>query len=224
MYAVFLVVVTMLSVILYALATGVISPPAPRTALEARLAVAEAALTKNAKSGKVWSDYILANTVAGQTAKAEKGWRDSRKALSANPEQRFYAELAWAQALMFMERYDEGIKQVDFVITYDTEALAALKKQDPVAAKAGILSTGALGSAYAVKGNCYVGLKQWEKAVEAYTSVLKQTPGAGDVYVSRGRAYLEMGRKDEARSDFKAALKLLPDDPTATEYLEKVGE
>jgi len=223
-YAIVLVIVTALSAILFFLLTGVINPDAPRTALEARMSVAEQAVATNPKSGKVWADLILASAVSGQADKAKKAALDARSRLAKSPDQLMYSELAWAQALMVMMRFDDALEQADRVIELDPEALAALNKKDPGAAKSGILMTGVLGPAWAVKGNSYGGLGKWEEAVKAYSEVLKHTPGAADVLVSRGRAYYEMGEKEKARKDFERALKFLPDEPTATEYLKKIEE
>ncbi len=59
-------------------------------------------------------------------------------------------------------------------------------------------------------GDKYFNQKQYEEAVEAYSDELKYAPNDVRLLYHRGRAYEEMGKFEEAKSDFEAALSIEP--------------
>lgn len=223
-YAIFFVIVTALSAVVYFLVAGVFSPPGPRTAIEAKLGVLESAVKDNPASGRVWADYIMYNTRAERYSAAEQAWKDSRVVLAELPEQMIEADLAWAQALLLQGRFDEAIGQADLVITNDPEALAILESRNSLAASTGIVETGALGPAFAVKGNAATALERWDLAVDAYTSVLEITPRDANILVARGVAYRESGDENRARADLEEALRFMPDNEAASRFLKEMGD
>ena len=64
---------------------------------------------------------------------------------------------------------------------------------------------------YETLGDCYAKLKNWENAVSAYTYVAnsRKKPKYGDIYFSRGKAYFELKKYQEAKQDFLAHKKVI---------------
>jgi tetratricopeptide (TPR) repeat protein len=219
-----LIIVSALSGFIYLYLTGVVNPPAPRTALEARTDLIETYLQTSPKNGKVWADYIVAQTNLGLYAQAEKAFKDAQVALAELPDQMIQADLAWAQSLMLQARPEEALAQADLVIANDPAALAALGKDNPEMIALGILTTGMLAPAHVVRGNSLVALGRWAEAAEAYTAAIEIDPRAADLLGLRAAAYLEAGEPDKARADAEEALRFLPDDARALRVLEELGD
>ena len=222
-YAIVVVVVTALSAVLYFLVIGVLNPPAPRTAYEARTVVVKSALASNPGNGKTWADLILLSTSMKRLPEAEKAWRDARKVLAKLPDQVIKADLAWAQSLMLQDRFEEAIQQADLVIAEEPRALKALAKGNEIAEEAGLLGSGALAPAHAVRGHSFAALGRWDRAVDAYSSVLRIDSYSADILLARGEAYLKLGRKDEARADLAKVLTFMPDQVKAKKLLDEIG-
>lgn len=219
-----LVIVSALSGFLYLYLTGVVDPPAPRTALEARTEAIETFLQSSPKNGQVWAELILVRTNLRAYADAEQAWIEAKSELAELPEQMIQADLAWAQSLMLQGRPEEALEQADLVIANDPEALRALGKDNPQMIELGILSTGMLAPAHVVRANSLVALARWEEAVEAYTAALEIDPAAADLLALRAAAYLEMGENEKARADAEQALRFLPDNERAVKVLEELGD
>jgi Flp pilus assembly protein TadD len=63
-------------------------------------------------------------------------------------------------------------------------------------------------------GMLYTSAKKYNKAVEMLTAVLTSHPNEGLAWRTRGDAYLNMGQRDKAVSDYDRALRLQPGDAT----------
>lgn len=59
-------------------------------------------------------------------------------------------------------------------------------------------------------GKSYSSLKQYEKAITYYTTMLKYTPKFADGYIERGFCYSNLNENDLALKDFDAAINLDP--------------
>ncbi len=223
-YAIALVIVTALSAFLYIILTGVFNPPAPRTAIEARLDTIETYLQESPKNGQVWADYILAQSALSRYADAERVWQEAQVELAELPDEMIQADLAWAQSLIFQLRPEDAVAQADHVIASDPAAVEALGRKNPTMADAGIVETGMLGPAWVVKANGYAALGQWEDAVEAYSAAIGYDPRAADLLTLRAAAYYELGEHELARADAQEALRFLPDDRRAQAILEQLGD
>ncbi len=91
-------------------------------------------------------------------------------------------------ALKEMEEYDQAIQALERSAEVDDE------RQDT----------------FNLLGFCYFKTKQHEKAIEAFTQVLRLDPGSGIDYANIGTNYRELGRPDEAARYYKIALDLDP--------------
>ena len=219
-----LVIVSALSGFLYLYLTGFLNPPAPRTAIEARIDVIENYLQQSPKNGQVWADYILAQSSLSRYADAERVWREAQVELAELPDELIQADLAWAQSLIFQSRPDEAIEQAEHVIASDPAAIEALGRKNPTMAEAGLVVTGMLGPAWVVMASGHAALGEWADAVEAYSNAIEYDPRAADLLTLRAAAYYELGEYDLARADAEAALRFLPDDRRAQAILEQLGD
>ncbi len=223
-YAIALIIVTALSAFIYLYLTGVVDPPAPRTALEARIDMIETYLEQNPNNGALWADYILAQTSLSRYPDARSAWEEAQVVLADLADELIQADLAWAQSLIFQARPEDAIVQADHVIDSNSAAVEAIGRKNPMMAQMDIIDTGMLGPAWVVKANAYVALGEWDDAVEAYTMALEYDPRGADLLILRAGVYYELGDLDAARADAREALRFLPDDRRAQAILEQLGE
>jgi len=74
-----------------------------------------------------------------------------------------------------------------------------------------ILCTQAATSQTHVQAFEYMQLKQWDKAIDAYSSLVKANPTDQTALLTMGNAYLSKGDKDKARAAFDEAFKAKPE-------------
>jgi len=65
--------------------------------------------------------------------------------------------------------------------------------------------------AWDLLGQAAMGRSAWAEAVEAFTNVIKRYPGSFSGHRDLGLALAHLGRMDQARTEFQAALALRPD-------------
>jgi tetratricopeptide (TPR) repeat protein len=61
-------------------------------------------------------------------------------------------------------------------------------------------------------------------AIADYGKAIALNPKFAEAYANRGRVYEKQGRKQKAAADYRRAFALYPDDPVATEGLQRPGE
>ncbi len=223
--SIFFVLVCALTGVLYFLLTGVINPPAPRTALETQAVLLGDAVQKNPLSGQAWSDAIKTQTTLGDYAQAQRLVDQGRKAVKGD--QRIYVDIAAVDLLLVQKKYKEADKLADAVVQQDKDNREAAKKllvskgvqapPDNMASELGVQSRLA-------KARAAAGLKDWDVAAKNITEALAFSPDSADLLSMRGDAYRNLGKKAEAKKDFEAALRLAPDYAPARVSLEKLGE
>lgn len=76
-----------------------------------------------------------------------------------------------------------------------------------------------LGRAFQLDAELYMGQKQYTKAIDSFTHALKSSPQDTRLLYGRGIAYAESDHVDPALADFRAVLKLKPDDIDAANAL-----
>jgi ribosomal protein S12 methylthiotransferase accessory factor len=104
-------------------------------------------------------------------------------------------------ALKEMEEYDRAIQALERSAEVDDE------RQDT----------------FNLLGFCYFKTKQHEKAIEAFTQVLRLDPGSGIDYANIGTNYRELGRMDDAVRYYKIALDLDPSLDWVRDNLARLG-
>lgn len=220
-YVIFAVVVIILTIGLWIVATGIMDPPAPRSMAEKQIDILEKIVVQKPKAPKAWSDYARALIVAKQYSKAETVLdRGAKKIGKKAPEILLErGRLAWARG-----DEKEAIKQLT----------ACVKSTDDFRAKqmAELMSKGitpddrvikgdVMESASIMLGQLYATQKDWDKALKAFDRAVYERPSNVDSLVSRGNVYLRMGQKDKATADFKLALSMIPNYERAVEGLKK---
>jgi tetratricopeptide (TPR) repeat protein len=62
-------------------------------------------------------------------------------------------------------------------------------------------------------GQAYMKKKEFDKAISAFSLVIKHNPSFSDAYYFRGYAYTPTGNLDPAITDYTEAVQINPDDP-----------
>ncbi|MBI9016933.1 MAG: tetratricopeptide repeat protein [Phycisphaerae bacterium] len=75
---------------------------------------------------------------------------------------------------------------------------------------------------YSNRGNAYVGLKQYDKALDDFDKAIELFPDDPEVYSSRGLTYLYTKEYDKALADCNKALALDPKDMLTYHFRAKV--
>jgi Flp pilus assembly protein TadD len=71
----------------------------------------------------------------------------------------------------------------------------------------------------AMKGDLYLGAKQYDKAIDAYTTAIKESPPDSALALRLASAMALSGKPDEAKIGLETWLKMNPDDLAALQYL-----
>jgi tetratricopeptide (TPR) repeat protein len=72
------------------------------------------------------------------------------------------------------------------------------------------------------RGFAYRSLKQYEKAIEDFTKLIKVSPKDIEAYRRRGYAYSLSGENEKALEDYRKILELKPGDEDATNRIKSV--
>jgi tetratricopeptide (TPR) repeat protein len=219
------VIVTALTGVLYFLITGVLNPPAPRTALETQQLLLSGVVAKNPKSGAAWSDYIKTVTQTGDYRMADQLVKRGRA--SVEGDQRIMVDLAALELLTVQGDYKAADKLADKILEEDKVNRA--KAIETLIAKGVRMKPTDIGVDVAVqarlgKAKVAANLKHWDVAIKQLTEALDFSPRSADLLALRGQAKLELGKKAEAKKDFEAALRFDPEYRLALDGLKKVGE
>lgn len=222
--SIFFLLLTALTAVLYFLLTGVVNPPAPRTALETQAVLLEDAVRQNPLSGQVWSDAIKTQTSLRDFDRATALVAQGRK--SVKGDQRIYVDLAAVDLLLVQKKNAEADRLADKVVEQDDANREAAKKllvskgvqtpPDNIAAELGV-------KARLAKARTSAALEKWDVAAKMMTEALGFSPNSADLLSMRGDAYLKLGKKAAAKKDFQAALRLAPDYDPARTALAKLG-
>lgn len=209
----------------YLLFTGVINPPAPRTALEAQLITVREAAKGNPASGKVWADYVTALVAVDDLGTAESEYKKAAGVLEGD--QLLLLQIAGIDLYLAQEDYEKA-----FELAEDTVALEAAERAEAVRQQmeAGVHADPKLygpeiaTDTYLGHARAAAALGKWEVVVASLTTALEYTPRAADLYFLRGEAYSELGETDKAIADFNETLRFDPDFEAATTALAEAGE
>ena len=223
-FAIFSVVIVALASAIWALASGMLRPGLPRTALEAKLTLASEVAATNPSSARAWADYIDALVQTHQYRKAAAVLDQARGSITEDGVS--YLNNSELKLLFAQGRYEDVITTAEEAIKQD-DALRAKKAAE--LAKRGITSaeqsvdTANVTEAWLLKAKAQGSLGQWEGAVESLTKALVFDPTAADMLTMRGQAYAKLGKNQSARADFEKALEYIPDWEAARQGLEALG-
>lgn len=158
-------------------------------------------------------------------------WED---AVKLNPDD-LDARLSLGFAYQQGERYEEALKQYDYVLDRAPRDLAALYNRGAVLYRLGryddaeaawwdVLETDP-GHVLAAKalGELYADRREYRSLIVAVRPVVEQNESAADLQYLMGVAYENLGRTDWARARYQLALKYYPDMQEARDALERLG-
>lgn len=216
------VVVTIVTVVLYAVLVGAFNPSSPRTVSESLLRRTKAAIEQNQKDGKSWAEYARALYLSGSKREARAAIADARKAVTDK-------SILWVNNveldIMLREGDDEAAvkKAEEFVKKSDEIYLAETKKLEAQGIKipAEMLDSDSTIQLYLLQATAQGNVGKYADAVKTLDKVMKLDPEAADALVMRGYAKLHAGDKDGAKTDFEKALTYLPDDANAQAGLKQ---
>src|SRR5436190_1716028 len=72
-----------------------------------------------------------------------------------------------------------------------------------------------LATAYAQRGTAYLGLQDYDRALQDFSEAIKTDPTYAKAFANRGAVYAAKQEFDEAIKDFDAVVKLEPKNPNA---------
>ena len=220
--SIMLVIISIFTVVLWAVAGGVFQRRAPRTYVERQIDMLAGVVDEKPGSEEAWADYALALIAAEQYSQAKNVLDDAEVFLGDQVIDLIAvrANLALAQG-----DDDEALELIQAGITAGLEfrasELARLAEQavypDPRVVKGAVLA-----GAYAFEARLYAEQGRWEEAATAYSSALLEEPASADALVARGAVYIEMSSVESATADFERALEFIPGFAPALEGLERI--
>lgn len=221
-FAIVSVVVLVLTLGLWIVATGIFNPPAPRTYHERQLDLLEQVVKKKPKVAKAWADWVRALTAAKQYSSAERVLARGEKAVGKDT-----PELNLERGRLLMAR--GKMKDAETQLAKALKITSDVRKKELDRMQAlGILPNPRLikgdvmREITSLQGDLYASEKKWPEAVKAYGLALFEDPQAADLLVKRGAVYIEMDEPKKAKADFDAALKFVPDFAPALTGLERL--
>lgn len=224
LYAVLVLFILILSVVLYGVFIGTVSPPAPRTATEARINVLESVLQESGDSGKAHFDYATGLAAAGNTRKAYQAVADAREVLTG-------WEIAFADAaesaLLFGEgKYAETREVARAGYERDMKErekyVKDMKKRN-MNAEVTDYNVEPLVTMLIFEGRAAGAMEDWDAAIQAFTDALALSARSSDILVLRAAAYEESGDEAAALADYQDALMFIPDFEPALAGVERLG-
>ena len=214
-------VVLYLVTIVSALVQGIFTPAAPRTALEKNLDYYSQITMQQPRDTSLWHGYIEALIQDGQYDKAQTIIDQATKAIDQKSTQDILA--GQVELYFATKNYDKAISTADLVRKNLRAYYDAAKKKQGSPEQLGQEISDNYGGVLLIKAEALIKLNRLKEAEAAFTEYMKGDPSAADVQIRRGVLRLQMGDKAGAKSDFEAALKFLPGDPTATAGLKQIG-
>lgn len=217
----FSLVVLYLAGILGAMLFAGLGSNVPRTGAEKALDSAQSIVQAGDHSPKATADYVNALIDVNQFGKAQRVIDSAPDTAMTSPG----GDVLVAQARLYLAQkdYKSAITAADKAMkSVQTQFKAALKKSGTTYAKAYGIDPG-YWSALLIKGMAQQTAGDSKAAVASYDEYLKGNPMDSSVLVRRGQVKVDLKDTAGARADFQAALKYVPDDPTANAELKKIG-
>lgn len=221
-----IMVVLFLATVASALAFGILNPPAPRTALEKDLSLAETEINAGSVVPSDWFDYISALIGAKQYTKAERMIQTARDRKIEDPAKQ-YLLVAQVRLDLAKGEYDKALADADAAM----KALEAqLKVEQDLYEKTKKPTTmigDGLGENYENlrlnRAEALEKLDRLDEAIAELDAYLTKSERAADILVWRGDLKAALGDTDGAIADYKAGSIYLPGDKALLKKLEGLG-
>jgi len=220
-FGVLALVILILAAILWALITvSSLDSAAPRTAMERDIRALEAAVVAQPDSAPTWAKLIRAQAISGDARAAARSVERADTALGTR---RGPVGVEAARITFLGEDYESALEEIDAALAIVAEETEAERKS---LAERGVVMDPDFTAeidARVLKGEILTELGDAQGAVDAYTDALEFSGRMADVLLARGLLYEELGKTDEARTDFEAALTYIPDYAPALKALDRIG-
>jgi tetratricopeptide (TPR) repeat protein len=218
------VVVIWLVSMLSAMIFGLLTPPAaPRTAAERDLM----SLTSTVKSGKAntqtYAQYVAVLISSGQLAKAQQSLDQAMKNAKTD---KSYLYARQADLMLAKKDYPATIAAADKAIAEankELKAFVAANKKANRKPYAGAVIPASYKDASLAKAEALTASGKSKDAIKSFDLYLEQSPTDSDILVLRAQVKIKVGDKKGAESDFRAALKYIPDYQPALDGLKQIG-
>lgn len=209
-----------------ALAFGVLNPPAPRTAVEQRLSVAEALIDTGKATAADWFDYIDALISAKQFTKASRMIKTAKDGGYDDPAKQ-YLLVAQTRLDLLREDYDKALEASEAAMRALEAQLKIEKEQFEKTKQPTTMIADGLGDNYDVlrlnRAEAFEKLGRPDDAISALDDYLAENPVAADILVWRGDLKVAGGDTAGAVADYKAASAYMPGDAALLKKLEGLG-
>lgn len=223
-----IVLVIFLVTVASALFFGVLNPPAPRTATERDLAIAEQRIesAETTLTAEDWYRYTTALVASEQYTKAERMIKEALDGGYEDP-QKQYLGLAQVRLDIAREDWDAALEHADAAM----EALETQLEKDSevfkTTQKASLLVAEGLGENYDIlrlnRAEALENLGRPDEAIVMLDEYLIENERAADILVWRGDLKVETGDTAGAIEDYQAASTYLPGDEELAEKLKDLG-
>jgi tetratricopeptide (TPR) repeat protein len=223
LYAVLSLIVVILGLVVWTVATGLTQPLAPRTAAERNIYRTEAAVKAAPKDPKARAEYAAALVAAGRYGEALTAIAAGEKAVGKAPG----LLLSHARVIDAQGDWQGALKEADAAVA---SFLAARQKKVDEASAKGIfidpttVEADGIVAAHVFRAEIFTAHGQLDDAIAAYGIALEQDSRMSDVLVARADLYVELKKYEEARKDYEAALQYIPDYQPALKGLAKIKE
>ncbi|MHB1340838.1 MAG: tetratricopeptide repeat protein [Coriobacteriia bacterium] len=221
-----IMIVLFLATVVSALTFGVINPPAPRTALEKDLALAETKVDAGSIVPQDWFDYISALIGSEQYTKAERMIQAARDREIEDPAKQY---LLVAQVRLDIARgeYEEALMSSDAAMNALEAQLKVETDRYEKTKKPTTMIADGLGENYETlrlnRAEALEALGRLDEAIVELDEYLTKNERAADILVWRGDLKATAGDADGAIADYKAASVYMPGDEALLEKLEGLG-
>lgn len=214
-------VILYMVMVLSMLVMGILSPREPRTRAERDIRYYETLTAQNPKDTDQWKQYIRTLIASKQYLKAQAMIDRATKSV----DQKATQDIAAVQVELLYEqgKYKEAIKASD-ALRKKLKAFYDESEKIPGTAEAkGQEINDNYWTTLIVKSSAQEALGDKKGAAKTLDEYIKERPTAADVLVKRGLIRAALGDKKGAESDFRAALKYIPNDPAALDGLKQIG-
>ena len=222
--AIFVLLVAVFMVVLWAAADGLFQRQAPRSFVERQIDMLETVVLEKPESEEAWADYALALIAAKQYRRAEDVLNRANDAVGDDVADILLVRAHLAQArgdsASALDLTDQAIKGA---LEFREKELTRMAEQG-LTPDATVVKGPILASAYYFRGQLLAEQEKYDEAVEALGRALVEESTSADVLVLRGNLYIELSNEASATADFEKALAFIPDFQPALDGMERLGK
>lgn len=223
-----LVVVAFLATVVSALFFGIINPPAPRTAMERDLAIAEARIesAEATLTSQDWYTYANALVSAGQYSKAERTIETAVGSGLEDPSKQYFG-LVKTRLAIAREDFETALEESEIAMTALEAQMEVERQAYEATGKPSTMIADGLGENYQtlqlLRAEAFEALGRYDEAIAELDAYLEKNARAADILVWRGDLKAASGDREGARADYNSASTYLPGDQALAGKLADLG-